>query len=58
LYLCLPFLLFFEFVANFFANLKGALILQNVPWQLAAGYYFILIAILAFAFQKMQTKHA
>ena len=52
LYLCLPFLLFFEFMANFFAHLKGSLVLQNVPWQLVAAYYLILIAILAFAFQK------
>jgi competence protein ComEC len=58
LYLCLPFLLFFEAVANFFAGLSGAVSLQNVPWQLVAGYYLILIAVLAFGFQKMQNKHA
>jgi len=52
LYLCLPFLLFFERIANFFAGLKGALVLQNVPWQFVVAYYLILIAILAFGFQK------
>jgi competence protein ComEC len=52
LYLCLPFLLFFEAVANFFARLSGSVSLQNVPWQLVVGYYLILGAILAFAFQK------
>jgi competence protein ComEC len=52
LYLCLPFLLFFELTANFFAGLKGSLALQNVPWQFVAAYYLILTAILAFAFQK------
>jgi competence protein ComEC len=52
LYLCLPFLLFFEAVVNYFAGLNGSLALQNVSWQLVAGYYLILIAVLAFAFQK------
>jgi competence protein ComEC len=52
LYLCLPFLLFFERIANLFAGLKGALVLQNVPWQFVVAYYLILIAILAFGFQK------
>jgi competence protein ComEC len=54
LYLCLPFLLFFEAIANFFANLSGALLLQNAPWQFVVGYYLILVAILAFAFQKQR----
>ena len=58
LYLCLPFLLFFEAVVNYFAGLPGALVLQNASWQLVVGYYLILIAILAFAFQKMQNNHA
>jgi competence protein ComEC len=52
LYLCLPLLLYFEAVANFFANLGGSLILQNVPWQFMAAYYLILISILVFVFQK------
>jgi competence protein ComEC len=52
LYLCLPLLLYFESVANFFANLKGSLVLQNIPWQLIAAYYLILISILVFAFKK------
>jgi len=52
LYLCLPFLLFFEAVANFFAGLKGASTFQNVPWQLVAAYYLILVSVLIFAFQK------
>lgn len=57
LYLCLPFLLFFEAVVNYFAGLPGSLVLQNFPWQLVVGYYLILISILAFAFQKMQNNH-
>jgi competence protein ComEC len=58
LYLCLPFLLFFEAVTNFFAVLSGVISIENVPWQLAFGYYLVLIAVLAFAFQKMQNNHA
>jgi competence protein ComEC len=58
LYLCLPFLLFFEFICNFFANLKGSLVLQNVPWQLVAAYYLILVSVLAFGFQKRRNNNA
>jgi hypothetical protein len=52
LYLSLPFLLFFEFITNFFANLKGSLVLQNPPWQFVASYYLILVSVLFFGFQK------
>jgi competence protein ComEC len=52
LYLCLPFLLFFEAIVNFFAGLNGSLVLENAPWQFAVTYYLVLIAILAFAFKK------
>lgn len=58
LYLCLPFLLFFEAIVNFFAGLNGSLSLQNVPWQLVAAYYLILIAVLAFGFQKRRNSDA
>jgi competence protein ComEC len=58
LYLCLPFLLFFEAVANYFAGLSGVISIENVPWQFAFGYYLVLIAVLAFASQKMQNNHA
>lgn len=52
LYLCLPFLLYFQFIAGFFANLKGVIILQNLPWQLTVAYYLFLISILFFVFKK------
>ncbi len=52
LYLCLPFLIYFELMTNFFANLKGSFIFQNVPWQLSAGYYLLLISLLAALFKK------
>jgi competence protein ComEC len=56
LYLCLPFLLFFEAITNFFAGLKGSISLQNAPWQFIASYYLILISILIFAFKSSQTR--
>ena len=52
LYLCLPLLTYFEFIADFFANLKGSFTFQNIPWQFIAAYYLILVSILVFAFQK------
>jgi competence protein ComEC len=52
LYLCLPFLLFFELTANFFVGLSGSFTFQNAPWQFVVAYYLILVSILIFAFQK------
>jgi len=52
LYLCLPFLIYFQFIAGFFANLKGSITVQNLPWQLTAGYYLFLVSILVFVFKK------
>jgi len=52
LYLCLPFLVYFELVTNFFAGLKGSLVLQSIPWQFVVAYYLLLSSILAFAFKK------
>jgi hypothetical protein len=52
LYLCLPFLSYFEFITGFFANLKGSVTLQNLPWQLSVAYYLFLVSILAFVYKK------
>jgi competence protein ComEC len=52
LYLCLPFLIYFQSIANFFAGLKGTLTVQNLPWQLTAAYYLLLISALIFGFKK------
>jgi len=52
LYLCLPFLMYFQAVAGFFASLKGSLIIQNLPWQLTVAYYLLLVSVLVFAFKK------
>jgi competence protein ComEC len=52
LYLCLPFLIYFQSITGFFAGLKGSLIVQSLPRQLTAAYYLLLISLLVFAFQK------
>jgi len=52
LYLCLPFLIYFQVVADFFANLKGSINIQNLPWQLTVAYYLLLVSVLVFVFQK------
>jgi ComEC/Rec2-related protein len=48
LYLCLPFLVYFEFIANFFGNLNNSITIQNLPWQISAAYYPMLIAVIIF----------
>lgn len=52
LYLCLPFLVYFQLIANFFARLSGVFTFQSLPWQLTAGYYLILGSVLVFALRK------
>lgn len=52
LYLCLPFLIYFQLIANFFAGLSGRFTFQNLPWQLIVGYYLILGSILVLAFRR------
>ena len=53
LYLCLPFLLYFEAVTGFFAGLKGSVMVQSLPWQFVIGYYLILVSVLVFGFKKV-----
>jgi len=52
LYLCLPFLIYFQSIADYFAHLTGPITVQNLPWQLTAAYYLLLISILVFIFKK------
>jgi competence protein ComEC len=52
LYLCLPFLVYFQSIVSFFAGLKGSLTVQNLPWQLTVAYYLLLISGLVFVFKK------
>lgn len=46
LYLCIPFLYFFEKVVSFFAGFGSAFTFENIPWQLSVGYYLVLISLL------------
>ncbi len=50
-YLCLPFLLFFQKIVMFFAALSGALTVKNLPLSLVLGYYLLLLALI-FYFSK------
>ena len=52
LYLCLPFLVYFQAIAGFFANLKGSINIQSLPWQITVGYYLFLVSILVLLFKK------
>jgi competence protein ComEC len=52
LYLCLPFLAYFQSITGFFAGLRGSLSVQNLPWQLTLAYYLSLIALLALISKK------
>jgi competence protein ComEC len=52
IYLCYPLLLYFEIVVNIFGKIGGVFNIENFPWQFAAGYYCLLIAILIFIKKK------
>ncbi len=57
LYLCLPFLLFFEWVVNFFGSLGWVWEVEEFSWQLSAGYYLILIAIILLFKKKSKIRN-
>jgi competence protein ComEC len=52
LYLCLPFLLYFEKVVMFFSALKGIVTFDKFPWQFFVAYYFLLLSLMLFIFKK------
>lgn len=45
-YLCLPFLLFFQKIVMFFGSLSGVLTVQNLPSSFILGYYLLLLALI------------
>ncbi len=45
-YLCLPFLLFFQKIVMFFGSLSGVLFIQNLPSSFILGYYLLLLALI------------
>lgn len=54
LYLALPFLLFFEMIVRASSKWGGVVGIESLPWQIAVGYYFILVAVLML--RKVQKK--
>jgi competence protein ComEC len=52
LYLCLPFLLFFEKVVSFFGTFGSTFTFSSIPWQFSAAYYCILLSLIVFRFSK------
>lgn len=46
LYLCLPLLLFFEFMVRFFAELGGLVTIERLSWSFIIGYYVILTSVI------------
>lgn len=52
LYLALPFLLFFEAVVHASSKWGGVVGIENLPWQIAVGYYSLVLAIVVFLQRK------
>jgi len=48
-YLCLPFLLFFQKIVLFFGVLNGVLTVQNLPPSFILGYYLLLLALIFYS---------
>ena len=48
LYLCLPFLYFFEKTVYFFGSFGPTFNFENIPWQFSISYYFFLISLVFF----------
>lgn len=45
-YLCLPLLLYFKAVVDFFAQSAVPIALKNTPWTIVAGYYLVVLSII------------
>ena len=52
LYLCLPFLYFFESVVGVFAKFGNTLNIKNFPISFVIAYYLFLVSFLLFKFKK------
>jgi competence protein ComEC len=46
IYLCLPFLLYFQKVIMLFSLLSGVLVIHNLPISFIVGYYLLLLAVI------------
>src|SRR5260221_3397521 len=56
IYLCFPFLLFFEWIVTFFGSLHWSLTATNIPLQFIFGYYLILLSVVL-VLRRHQRKH-
>ncbi len=45
LWICLPYLLFFEAIVIFFGNSGWIISIGTLPWSLSVGYYLLLVAL-------------
>ncbi|MBI3985047.1 MAG: ComEC/Rec2 family competence protein [Candidatus Levybacteria bacterium] len=52
LYLCLPFLYFFESIVTVFGNLKQSFAVESLPWPFTLSYYLLLTSIIVFKVRK------
>jgi competence protein ComEC len=52
LFLSLPMLWYFEAVVSFFASLPILLRLSNISFLLLIGYYFLVLAVILFSYQR------
>jgi competence protein ComEC len=48
LFLCLPFLLFFEIIVSFFGSFGWNFSIEDWPWSFSIGYYLLIGAIVIF----------
>lgn len=54
LYLALPFILFFETIVRASAKWGGVVGIESLPWQIAVGYYSMLLAAVVFLRKKQK----
>ncbi len=52
IYLCLPFLFYFEKIVSVFGSIGGLVNIASLSWTFALGYYFILAALILFFRKK------
>ncbi len=52
LYLCLPFLLYFEKTVTFFTSFKLNLTVETISWQFMLSYYLLLASFIAYNVKK------
>jgi competence protein ComEC len=51
LFLCIPFLEYFEEIVSYFASFGTSFSFSQIPWQFVVGYYLILLSIVVFKYR-------